>query len=81
MEYTKQSETEIKIVDNTPRVEVTSLIDLKAQEKIYIEGIADCEAKLVPIREKIAQAELLGVVEKVEPLVEPIEELPVEIIK
>lgn len=76
MEYIKKSQTEIEITDSTPRVEVISFAALKAQEKIYTDGIADCEAKLIPIREKLVQAEALGVVEKVEPVIEqPVEEV------
>lgn len=73
--YTRISPTEIGIIDDTPKV--ISLADLKRQEQTYLDGIADCEAKLIVIREKMAEADRLGVVEAVEPEAEPVGEEPV----
>ncbi len=72
-QYIKVDAVTLGIIDNSP-VKV-SLAELKKEEQTYLAGIADCEAKLVVIREKMAQAETLGIVEKmVQSEVVPVEE-------
>lgn len=62
-QYIKVDAVTLGIIDNSP--EKISLAELKKEEQTYLDGIADCEAKLVVIQEKIAQAKTLGIVEKV----------------
>lgn len=74
--YEKISDTELGI-----KREVTDVIPLEAlkqRESEILQTLADYQSELSIIQGQISEAVKLGVVEKVEPIAEPIEEIIVD---
>ncbi len=62
--YEKASNTEVKITSATTTVQIISLRSLEIQAQGIENQIANLQAKLADINDKIAQAKALGVKEK-----------------
>ncbi len=67
--YSKIDGTTLGIEEST--LTKVSLTDLRQQEEMLLNGIANAEAQILVLREKIAQAESLGIKDKVD-VVEPL---------